>query len=56
MEYEIGKIADAFVVNTNSRIDKSNLDVNTLAMCETLQDELFKALRILENAVISKKE
>lgn len=54
MEYEIGVIADAFKLNTDKRILKDYLDPNTLAVYETLQDELFKALRVLENSVIKK--
>ena len=55
MEYEKGNTADAFIHNTNCRIDKSLIsDPNTLAVYEVLQEELSKALRIIDNAQISK--
>lgn len=56
MEYEVGNTAAAFVNNTNSRIDKSVLseDANLSAIFSVLQDELSKALRIIDNSCISK--
>lgn len=53
MEYEKGNTAAAFVHNTNCRIDKTLIaDPNTLAVYEVLQEELSKALRIIDNAQI----
>ncbi|EDS08266.1 hypothetical protein CLOSCI_00577 [[Clostridium] scindens ATCC 35704] len=55
MEYEKGNTAAAFVHNTNCRIDKSLIpDPHLLAVYEVLQEELSKALRIIDNAQISK--
>ena len=55
MEYEKGNTAAAFVHNTNCRIDKSLiLDPHLLAVYEVLQEEMSKALRIIDNAQISK--
>lgn len=54
IEYEKGNTAAAFVNNTDCRIDKSLLEADTLAVYEVLQEELSKALRIIDNAQISK--
>lgn len=52
MEYKLGEIASAFIYNTDKRISKDLLDPNTLAVYETLQEELFKALRVIENSLM----
>ncbi len=55
VEYEKGNTAAAFVHNTNCRIDKSSIsDPHLLAVYEVLQEELSKALRIIDNVQISK--
>lgn len=53
IEYEKGNTAAAFVHNTDCRIDKSSLEPDILAVYEVLQEELSKALRIIDNAQIS---
>lgn len=54
IEYELGNIADAFKKNTNKRIENEQLTGNDLVVFNLLQEELWKALRTLENAIISK--
>lgn len=49
-----GNIADIFKLNTGKRIDESLLDSQTRAVFTVLQEEMIDALRLLENAIISK--
>lgn len=49
-----GNIADIFKLNTEKRIDESLLDSQTRAVYAVLQEETINALRLLENAIISK--
>lgn len=51
LEPKIGNVADIFKINTDRRIDSSLLDDNTSTMYNVLQEELFNALRILENEI-----
>lgn len=55
IEYKIGNVADAFKDATDKRFASEKSDnVEISVAFEILQDELFKALRVLENAIISK--
>lgn len=50
-----GNIADIFKLNTEKRIgDSLLLDEQTRTVFSVLQEEMFDALRLLENAIISK--
>ncbi|MBD5547544.1 MAG: hypothetical protein HDQ97_09110 [Lachnospiraceae bacterium] len=50
-----GNIADIFKLKTDKRIgDSLLLDEQTRTVFSVLQEEMFDALRLLENAIISK--
>ncbi len=52
LEYEIGSVADAFSFNVETRIEKENFnDIELKIAIDILREELFKSLRILENAI-----
>lgn len=51
LEPKVGNVADIFKFNTDNRIDISNLDPNIRAVYVVLQEEMFNALRILENSI-----
>lgn len=53
LEPKLGNIADIFKLNTNKRVDFSVLTANEQAIFEVMQDELYKAIRLLENAIMS---
>lgn len=50
-DYELGRIADSFLINTNKRINAKDLEPDLQVVYEVMQDELFKALRVLENCI-----
>lgn len=51
---KLGNIADVFKLNTEKRVDWSALDPDMQVAFSVLREELFDALRLLENAIISK--
>lgn len=51
---KLGNIADVFKLNTEKRVDWSTLDPDMQVAFSVLREELFDALRLLENAIISK--
>lgn len=54
LEPNLRNISDIFKLNTDKRIDISNLSANERAIYEVLQDETYKAIRLLENLILSK--
>ncbi|MCH5340088.1 MAG: hypothetical protein J1E01_01345 [Acetatifactor sp.] len=52
IDYEPGSVADAFTYNVDRRIKNENFDSIELNVAiDILKDELFKALRTLENSI-----
>lgn len=54
LDPKLGNIADVFKLNTEKRVDWSALDPDMQVAFSVLREELFDALRLLENAIISK--
>lgn len=54
LDPKLENIADVFKLNTEKRVDWSALDPDIQVAFSVLREELFDALRLLENAIISK--
>lgn len=54
LDPKLGNIADIFKLNTEKRVDWSALDPDIQVAFSVLHEELFAALRLLENSIISK--
>lgn len=55
LDPKLGNITDIFKLNTEKRIDESTItDSQTRAVYAVLREEMSNALRLLENAIISK--
>lgn len=55
MDYEKGNTAAAFIHNTKKKIDVSLIsDPDVQAIYDVFQEELSKALRVIDNAQIEK--
>lgn len=55
IEPKLGNIADLYMVETRERLCKSELDSGVQIAFEILQEETYKALRLLENEICKLK-